>query len=814
MTGVWDGIKVLDLSSGIAGPIVGMLLADNGADVIKVEPPGGDPFRVLSGYRVWNRGKRSAIFDLRNPGDRDLFLALVERTDVLLESFSPGTTARLDIDYDSLRRRNSELVYCSISGYGADDQDAGRPGYDALVAARTGHQWESRGVLGGTTARLSRTRPIMAGFEVPYERWQGPPRDGPMFEGVPWPSIGAAHLAHLGITSALYAREVMGRGQHVETSLLMGALASAIGWVRAEHADAPGFETWLSDPRGFKGHYICSDGRWVHMWGQTLGLLAAAQGEELVVTPEVKANLGARPIGSLGTDLPDLQGAIEEFQQTFKRFPASEWDRAATEADLSAQTVRSPEEALTDPLLISDGCVTEIHDPEVGPIRQAGRLWRMQKCDWNVRGPAPTAGQHNNEVRSEASISDLTRAPRSAQQAPRSLAHPLDGIRVIDLSIAAAGPFGAQLLAELGADVIKVKATDGSWLLPESLHVICERSKRSIAIDLKDPEGMAVFRRLLKTADVVVNNMREAAVDRLGLGYEALRAVNPNVIYCHTRAHEDGPRKNLLGHDQSAACIAGVEWIEGGLDDGGRPHWPMVSVGDLGNGFLLAAVVVQALYHRHRTGEGQKVDTSIVNAHLLNASMAWTTPDGAVCVRPKLDRMAMGWSALYRLYQCVDGWICIAAFSDDHWTALCDAIDSPQLARDTRFATAQLRRENDKQLVELLETAFGGEPVAAVHQKLDEHGVPAEISSPDYILRFFEDPTNFEKHRLTTFEQPIGGRTTTTGLLVDLSETPGKLWGPAFVPGDYTREIMQELGYSNDEIDKACAQGSVAERPR
>jgi crotonobetainyl-CoA:carnitine CoA-transferase CaiB-like acyl-CoA transferase len=502
---------------------------------------------------------------------------------------------------------------------------------------------------------------------------------------------------------------------------------------------------------------------------------------------------------------------MPEFDRTFARFPASEWERAAIEAGISCQTVRSPEEALTDPLLVADGAVTELDDPEVGRIRQLGRLWRFQKCDWKVRGPAPAAGQHTDEVKAEAAAAAVPK--RAAKPAGRSPAHPLEGVRVIDFSLAVAGPFGAQVLAELGAEVIKVNAAN-RMQLNAAMHGICERSKRSIAIDLKDPDGMAVFHRLVESADVVATNMREAAVERLGLNYEAVRAINPRIIYCHTRGHEDGPRKNVMGHDQSAACIAGVEWLEGGLDDGGKPHWPSVSIGDTGNGFLWAAAVVQALYHRDRTGEGQKVDTAIVNAHLLNASMAWTTPDGSVTPRPKLDHMALGWNALYRLYECSDGWLCVAALSDAHWTGLCAAIDNPELAADSRFATAEARAANDAELAKVLEAAFSGTSAADAHKRLDAGAVPAEISSPDYILRFFEDPKNHESQRLTTFEDPIGGRTTNIGLLVDFSETPGKYWGPPVFIGEFTREIMRDVGYDDEQIDKLSAQGSVTERSR
>ena len=699
-------------------------------------------------------------------------------------------------------------MYCSITGYGTDNPDADRPAYDALVAARTGHQWESRGVLGGTTARLSGTTPILPDFKVPLDRWEGPPRLGPMFAAVPWPSIGAAHIAHLSISAALRAREITGRGQHIETSLLKGALASgAFAWARAERADAPGYQSWLHDPRASKGYFKCSDGRWVHQWSPVPGFLTAASGETLVVNDEVRARTREGRIGVAAAELPRLQAVLGDCIETYRRFPSAEWEAAAAAAGVSVQTVRSPEEALQDRLLLADGCVTELEDPELGPLRQIGRLYRMSGCSWQVAGPPPTPGQHTEEVLAEVSAGDAVSRP--AGPSVGSLRHPLEGIRVIDFSLAVAGPFGAQLLAELGADVIKVNSVSRAGLNAQ-MHGMCERSKRSIAIDLKDPEGIAIFHRLVEGADVVATNMRQAAVDRLGLDYESLRHVNPAIIYCHTRGHEDGPRKNLVGHDQSAAAIAGVSWIEGGVDDGGTPHWPSVSIGDTGNGFLWATAVVQALYHRDRTGQGQMVDTAIVNTHLLNCSMTWMTPDGgAVADRPRLDRMALGFHALYRLYEGADGWLCIAAVTGEHWTNLCAALGRPELAADLRFATPSARAEHDEELSAIVASAFAGQPVEALRQMLDDFGVPCEVSSPDFVLRFFNDPANADRQWITTYEDPVGGPTTASGLLADFSETPGKIWGPPLVVGDHTRDILAELGYDSEQIDKMCAQGTV-----
>jgi crotonobetainyl-CoA:carnitine CoA-transferase CaiB-like acyl-CoA transferase len=279
----------------------------------------------------------------------------------------------------------------------------------------------------------------------------------------------------------------------------------------------------------------------------------------------------------------------------------------------------------------------------------------------------PTIGQ--------AAPDDASPRP-SAAATGASLGSPLEGVRVIDLGLAVAGPFGAQMLGDLGADVIRVSQTAENPLIANQIQLLCNRNKRSIALDLKNPEGLAVLLRMVEQADVVHSNMRYNALERLGLDYESLRKINPRLIYCHTRGHERGPRQYVEGHDQSASALAGVSWMEGGLDDGGRPIWPMTSVGDIGCGLLSAIAVVQALYHRDRTGEGQFVDTAIVCAHLLNTSSAWITADGSQAgPRHQLDAMQLGWNARYRLYHTADDrWLCLAAVTEDHWQRLCAAV--------------------------------------------------------------------------------------------------------------------------------------------
>ena len=199
---------------------------------------------------------------------------------------------------------------------------------------------------------------------------------------------------------------------------------------------------------------------------------------------------------------------------------------------------------------------------------------------------------------------------------------PLDGVTVLDLGFAVAGPFGCQVLADLGANVIKVNATRDPWWHANHIAYGANRGKRSICIDLKSAEGLAVLHRLVEGADVVHSNMRPDALRRLRCDEESLRAVNPDIIYCHTRGFERGPRSDSPGNDQTGSSLAGVTYEDGGCGDGGKPFWSLTSLGDTGNGFLSAIGVIQALYHRARTGVPQSVDTSILNAALLSASAA------------------------------------------------------------------------------------------------------------------------------------------------------------------------------------------------
>ena len=472
----------------------------------------------------------------------------------MIESFEPGVTTRLGIDYDSLAGVNPRLVYCSITGYGADGAHAGRPAIDALVAARTGHQWEARGVVGGTIARLAGAEGMMPGLEAPPGCWVGAERDGPLFSGLPWPSLADVLPGALAINAALRAREITGRGQHVETSIMQGVLCSTLGgWQRVEKPDRrtsrPGSS--IRAPRRASSAARTAAGP---ITGCPLPgfVLGVSGGDRLELAPGVESPRRAGTRISTGAeDMVLLHHYTPPMAEAVARFSSDEWVRIAAEIGVPVQQVRAPEEALVDPLLLADGCVAEITDPELGPVRQVGQVYRLSACPNQLGGPPPRPGQHTDEVLAEAAARPGVPAPAGDGSSPPptgpTLAAPLDGIVVLDLGLAVAGPFGTQLLADLGATVIKVSALHDDFWMSNHIAMCCNRGKRSVAINLKDPEGLAILHELVAGADIVQHNMRYDAAERLGVDYESLRQINPALIYCHTRGFERGPESTATG---------------------------------------------------------------------------------------------------------------------------------------------------------------------------------------------------------------------------------------------------------------------------
>lgn len=814
MASVLAGIRVLELPSGVAGAMAGMLLADNGAEVIKIEPPDDAPALPPHCRTVWERGKRSVVADLREPAGQAVVRELMRHVDVLIEGHSPGELADLGLGYASVSSDNDQLIYCSITGYGRNTRYSQRPGYDALVAARLGLQWEQRSFNGGQPPYIAGIEPEPSDFEVPPRAEQTANSEGPVFLAPPWPSIGACLLATTGISAALRSRQLTGRGQWVETSLLQGGLLTTMPtWQRVPEPERPGFRLAYFDRRHPKGFFECSDGRWIHNWAPIdHGFArAAARGSSLELpAPDdiVKVPIPSGYHDQLAAEV----AAHLETAEAYLKFPSDEWVKLFALAGKPAQPIRTPEEGLCDKISLQEGCVAEVVDPEEGTTRQVGLVYRMSKTPGAIRGGAPRKGEHTHDPL--AGLADRANGAARPEQVC-SLAAPLDGIRVLDLGLAQAGPYGAQVLADLGADVIKINRVDERGAAVSSPTLSCNRGKRSLAVDLKSAKGQAILHQLVATADVVHHNMRTGVAERLRADYETLRQIQPGLIYCHTRGFESsGPRAVLPGNDQMGQALAGTWYEMGASHLGGAPTWHTAALGDFGCGMMSAAAVIQALYHRDRSGEGQFVDTSILNVAYLFNSYTFVREDGTGPQRLRLDLGQNGLSALYRLYPTVDDWVCVVVATPAHWDALVGVlagIGVTGIGSDSRFESPAARAEHDAELVAALEAAFASRPAADWLRLLDVAGVPCEISNPKFIREVFDDSELRARGVIVGYPHPRVGLVEQSGHLMEFSATPGRIRGPSPVVGEHSRELLAELKYDDREIDALVAGGIIAE---
>jgi crotonobetainyl-CoA:carnitine CoA-transferase CaiB-like acyl-CoA transferase len=754
MPGVLEGVRIIDLTSGIAGPMATMVMSDHGAEVVKVERPGGDPMRSYEGFRVWNRGKASVVADLDRPDDRDRVRRLAATADVLIESFAPGKMAAWGLDYESLKDELPGLIYLSITPYGRTTASAGRPGHDLLVQARSGQQYEQPG-------------------------W----RDGPIFLYAPLPSMATSYLALEGVAAALFAREVTGRGQWVETSLYQGVLLFTTQlWQDAERRP-PEWYALGRDPQ--PGIYECADGLWVHSMHN-----AGGRGKDRSALWGI---LGIEPMDMSRTAAgAAAQDAV--LRPAFKKIPRQHLLEAFWENGFAVAPIRRAEEALEDPQVLNNGMAVKIDDPGIGPMTQAGISFRLHGAPTPVpQGPQAEVGQHTEETWS--GLSGLDPRARRVGPAKRPLAHALEGIKVLDIGNFLAGPFGPMLLGDLGAKVYKLESPEGDQMRPITMPFNgCQRGKFDVCADLKTPEGLEIAHRLIRSVDVVHHNMRPGVAERLGVDYATAKRLNPKIIYCHTTMWgSDGPRSTWPGFDQLGQSSCGLEYELSG--EGNPPVWYRFGMCDQACACQSLVAVLLALYWREKTGEGQLVDTSIVNGGVYLNSDVWAGPDGPF-VRPRLDHEQTGIGPLYRLYRTSDGWIAIAVLTERDWERLVEVV--PALAGLSKVALADAR--DDPSLAALLETAFAGGTSAAWFGALDGAGVPAEIADPEATTSWFDAPDLVAAGLVADYEHPEYGRFRQVGHVVHLSETPGKIWGPPPRLGEHSREVLDEIGYSGVEI--------------
>jgi len=397
-----------------------------------------------------------------------------------------------------------------------------------------------------------------------------------------------------------------------------------------------------------------------------------------------------------------------------------------------------------------------------------------------------------------------------------SASGPLAGLKVIELAHIMAGPVCGQFLADMGADVIKIEKIPGGddtrRMLPPQVDdqsaafMILNRNKRGGAINLKSQAGKAVLKKMLKSADVVIENYRVGTMERLGMSYETLRQSNPGLIYCQiTGFGRTGPYAERAGFDLIAQGISGLMSVTG--EGAGRPPIKAgVPVSDIGAGMLAAIGILAAYIHRLKSGAGQLVDTSLLEAGIVNTS--WVS---AIFLATGISPSALGsahpLAAPYQAIETQDGWVNVGAANQANWLRLVEVIDQPELAADARFIDNSARMQNLPQLIDILTARMKQSTTADWLARLEAVGVPAGpvLSIGDML----KDPQTLAREMVVEVEHSSLGSIKALGSPVKFSETPTSIRrGPPLL-GEHTREILIEYGYSDREIDELGANGDI-----
>jgi len=380
----------------------------------------------------------------------------------------------------------------------------------------------------------------------------------------------------------------------------------------------------------------------------------------------------------------------------------------------------------------------------------------------------------------------------------------LDGLRVLDVTQVMAGPFCTMLLADLGADVIKIEppSGDSTRTMPgavgsdsPSFNAV-NRGKRSVVLNLKTPEGQDALKRLARRTDILVENYRPGVLAALGLDYESLKALNPRLIYASISGYgQTGPDRHKGGFDLVAQGISGIMSITG--EAGGPPVKAGIPLTDLGAGLFALIGILAALEHRHRTGTGQHIDTSLVDAGV--ALSVWEATEyfaGLGLPQPKGSAHRM--YAPYQAIRCADGYITLGTANDRLFRRFCDLLEHPEWATDPEFADNTLRVRNQPALAARIEAVTSRQPRAHWVALFDANEIPCgPINNYEQV---FADPHITAREMAVEVEHPTLGRIKSLGSAIKMSDTPTNPRRRGPMLGEHTEAVLREYGFSADEI--------------
>jgi benzylsuccinate CoA-transferase BbsF subunit len=850
--GALEGITVVELGHAVAAPYCARLFADYGADVVKVEPPAGDaarrwgpfpgdvPHPEKSGlFFFLNTNKRGVTLDLATEAGRDALRALVRHADVFIESQRPADMRAWGLDYASLAPLNPGLVMISITPFGQTGPYGDWHGHD-----------------------LNAFHLTAAG-----SRYCGLPGQPPLEHGTFAAAFyGAAAAASWGL-AATYGRARAGGGQHLDVSCAEAIAATFVGGQNIGAYAQDGVfhrRTGVGMPLGAPATILpCKDG---HVWmlalepGQWNGL-AGVMGNPDWMQLEMFQDMFTR-----AQNADAIYPLIEEWTKEHGKFEIQERCQAAGAPITAVFTVA---EAVEHPHLRARGYLVEVEHPVLGTVRDLGAPFKLPASPGGPRRPAPLLGEHNDEVlgagdrwpaaawtRAETASGGADAEPSAtsaegatgvaatgtaaapgggALPARSAAAHgaapppprpgqalPLAGIRVANFGWVWAGPVIGQTLGFLGAEVYKIESRariDLTRTLPPfgggvrdpdrslSNHA-CWAGNGSVTLNLKKPEAQELARRLVAASDVVVENFGPGVMQEIGLGYETLRALKPDLVMLSMPAAGlYGPLKDVRTYGLSLTSLTGLDSLVGYV--GGPPIPVENAFSDPYNGIMGAFAVLVALAHRDRSGEGQHVDYSQHEAvmQMIGPAFMDYVMNGRVA-GPLGNRHPLGAGAPHGVFRCAgeDRWISIAVTTDDEWRALVAAMESPAWAGAPELATAASRVQHVEALHARVDAWTAGFDDRELAARLQRHGVAAApvLTVGDLL----DDPHYRARRTFVEVTHPLGFKETIYGAYVKTSRSVAAVQ-PGPVIGRDNDYVFQELLGLADERYRALVAAQV-----
>jgi crotonobetainyl-CoA:carnitine CoA-transferase CaiB-like acyl-CoA transferase len=755
-----SGLRVIDFGQWLAAPLAAMLLGDFGADVIRVDPPGG-PHWNHPANAILQRNKRSITLDLKAPDDLDFARRLISTADVVIDGFRPGTMARLGLDPAKLRAHNDRLIWCAIPGFGHDDPRASDKAWEGIVSA---------------AATLYPPRMFATS-------------GGPRFSAIPYASNFGAFIATHSIVAALIARERYGHGESIEVPLFDAAMEAIA--INLEDPASDPFDRVRASMHGAAVRnpadhklYRAGDGRFLRRDIPLRGMHALW---DRFMPPGLKDDASAE----------GAKRGERMMRELLESRPAIEWERIGQEQLRAAfATHQTVVEWLHDDDALASQSVIEVEDSVLGPTRQAGFGVRVSSSMPAVRFGRRPLGADADEIRREVSM--LESKPAASPRETSSGA-PLDGIRVIDFTSLVAGPGATRILAEYGADVIKVsKAGLASGKInPVSDepgmyagHRTTGAGKKTIFLNLRDDRGLTIAHRLVASADVVSINFARGMADDMGMGEARLRELKSDLIYSTVNVHGRGGWRDLYrGHEQLGQTVTGITIRFGGSD---APEELPILVNDYGTPHLSALGMLIALYQKFRGASGgAQVEAALSRTSSVSQIPYIIDYPGRDICEPTGPE-AKGWSAFDRLYACADGWIYLAAIGDEAVSRLrsvpgLEDVGGDEAALEARF------RAGDR---------------AGWLARLKAAGVPAQAYLDlDDLLR---DPILEQRGLVVRKDHPGMDPGRVIGIAARFDSRPGRSVPAAARMGWHTAEVLADIGMSEGEIKELMAAEVVA----